>query len=214
MSEGPAIEMGQRFSADLRRIREARGVSVAQLHDETKIPLSLIEAFEQTGLFDHDMFNRVYLRSFVRTYADVIGIEAEQALQGLEKALNRSYDGELAAAYLEKPAPPEQEQTAEAERAEEAEVEADEAVEGREEDASVATAAPATAAPVAAEAAPAPDVATPAATPRQADVHHDEPLRREAQLGLAHGPEGPDEQARPHQQEDGERDLGHQKRAP
>jgi hypothetical protein len=91
---------GRQFSSDLRRIREARGISVDDLRNETKIPLTLITAFEETGLFDHPMFNRVYLRSFVRTYAEVVGVVPEEALRGLDEAMAGTYQGSLATAYL------------------------------------------------------------------------------------------------------------------
>lgn len=84
----------------MRRIREARNLTVADLHEETKIPQGLIEAFEDKALFDHPQFNRVYLRSFVRTYAQVVEIDADVALEGLEEALSGRYVGSLAVAYL------------------------------------------------------------------------------------------------------------------
>ena len=94
-------ESGKQFARDMRRIREAHHLTVGDLHDETKIPQTLIQAFEETGLFDHPQFNRVYLRSFVRTYANVVGVDAEEALDALEDALAGSYAGSLAASYLE-----------------------------------------------------------------------------------------------------------------
>ncbi len=84
----------------MRRVRESRHVTVGDLHDETKIPLGLIEAFEENALFDHPQFNRVYLRSFVRTYANVIGIETDVALAALEEALSNRYAGSLVAEYF------------------------------------------------------------------------------------------------------------------
>lgn len=94
-------ETGRRLARDMRRIREAHNLTVDDIHDETKIPVSLIQAFENTGLFDHPQFNRVYLRSFMRTYAQVVGIEAEVALDALEEALAGRYAGSLAAEYLD-----------------------------------------------------------------------------------------------------------------
>lgn len=89
---------GQQFALDLQQIREARGVALQDVHEETKIPIGLLEQFEQTGLFDHPMFNRVYLRSLVRTYAEMIHIPTDTALSALDKALNGTYRGELLAA--------------------------------------------------------------------------------------------------------------------
>ncbi|MEX2401813.1 MAG: helix-turn-helix domain-containing protein [Rhodothermales bacterium] len=94
-------EHGHRFAQDMRRIREARNLSVADVNEETKIPRGLIEAFEDRALFDHPQFNRVYLRSFVRTYAQVIAIDADVALDALEEALSARYAGSLAVEYLD-----------------------------------------------------------------------------------------------------------------
>lgn len=100
---------GMQFARDLTEIRRANGISIDDIHNESKIPMNLIEAFEQSGLFDHAMFNRVYLRSFVRTYADVVGISPEIALSSLEAALEGTYSRELAVEYLDYEVPPEPE---------------------------------------------------------------------------------------------------------
>lgn len=100
MSENAAQNKGERFADDLRRIRERRGVSIDEVHEETKIPRGLIESFEETGLLDHPMFNRVYLRSFVRTYARVVDISPAFTLRALEEVLEGTYRGRLAEEYL------------------------------------------------------------------------------------------------------------------
>ena len=100
MLQESSKESGTRLARDMRRIREARHLTVHDLHEETKIPQGLIEAFEESALFDHPQFNRVYLRSFVRTYAQVVGIEADSALTALEEALANLYVGSLAVEYL------------------------------------------------------------------------------------------------------------------
>lgn len=100
MAESSNPEAGKRFASDLREIREHRGITADALHDETKIPMGLIQSFEQTGLFDHPMFNRVYLRSFVRTYSQVVGIAQDLALASLDEALDGTYRGGLRDAYL------------------------------------------------------------------------------------------------------------------
>lgn len=96
-----AQESGNRFARDMRRVRESRRIAVEDLHEETKIPVGLLEAFEETALFDHPQFNRVYLRSFVRTYANVIGIDPDVALEALEEALSDRYAGSLGVEYLD-----------------------------------------------------------------------------------------------------------------
>ncbi len=110
-------DSGLRFASDLRRIREARGVTIEHLYQETKIPQSLLESFEETGLFDHPMFNRVYLRSFVRNYAEVVGIEPDVAVAALEEAVDARYDGGLERRYLSTGAADEAERAVEAEPA-------------------------------------------------------------------------------------------------
>jgi len=92
---------GKRFSEDLRRIREDRGVSVDQVHSETRIAQTLIESFEEGRLYDHPTYNRVYLRSFIKAYADAVAISRETALEGLDAALNGTYQHDLAARYLD-----------------------------------------------------------------------------------------------------------------
>lgn len=106
MSEASSPTPGQRFAQDLHRIRKAQGVSLEDLHEETKIPLGLLGQFEASGLFDHPMFNRVYLRSLVRTYARKVGLPIPLALDMLDRALEGKYAGELAAEYFDEPPPP------------------------------------------------------------------------------------------------------------
>ena len=101
MSDETRAAAGKRFAQDLRRIREDRGVSVAAIHQQTQVAPSLVESFEEGGLYDHAAFNEVYLRSFVRAYAGVIGISAEVAVDGLDSALEGSYDHALADEYLQ-----------------------------------------------------------------------------------------------------------------
>lgn len=100
MAEETDLNRGIEFARDLKEIRKTNGISIDDIHEESKIPVGLIESFEENGLFDHTMFNRVYLRSFVRTYAEVIGISHERALTSLEAALDGTYQRELAVEYL------------------------------------------------------------------------------------------------------------------
>lgn len=103
MADETRVAAGKRFSRDMRRIREDRDVSVAEVHNETRIARSLIESFEEGGLYDHPSFNEVYLRSFVRAYAEAIGISPGTVVDELEEALTGAYEDALAAQYLDAP---------------------------------------------------------------------------------------------------------------
>lgn len=98
--EGPDAVSGRRFSQDLRRIRELKGVTIAQIREETRVPQDLIEQFEASGLIDHPMFNQVYLRSFVRSYAQALGLPEAEVNGALEELANGRYRGQLAVRYL------------------------------------------------------------------------------------------------------------------
>jgi hypothetical protein len=75
-------------------------VSIDEIHTETRIARTLIESFEEGELYDHPTYNRVYLRSFIKAYADAVEISRERALQALDGALNGTYQHELAQEYL------------------------------------------------------------------------------------------------------------------
>jgi len=100
MADEPTSPAGTRFSEDLQRIREDRGISIQDIQQDTQIAETLIESFEEARLYDHPTYNRVYLRSFVRAYASAIDIPQEQALESLDAALEGSYDHALADAHL------------------------------------------------------------------------------------------------------------------
>lgn len=101
MSDETRLDAGARLAEDLRRIRELRNLTLSDMNAETKIPRSLLESFEEQALFDHPQFNRVYLRSFVRTYATTVGIEPERAADALEQAFEGHYGHDLAKQYLD-----------------------------------------------------------------------------------------------------------------
>lgn len=83
----------RRFVHDLRTLREDRGVSLQRIQTETRIPLDVLRTFEETGLEGNRTFNRVYLRSLVRTYAQSIGVPVDGVIQGLDDAFEGRYGG-------------------------------------------------------------------------------------------------------------------------
>ena len=101
MPDDTVAASGAQFARDLRRIRVEKDLTIQDIHDETRISVDLIESFEKHGLFEHPSFNQVYLRSFVRSYASSIGIDADLALEGLKAALEGKYGNQLAVKYLD-----------------------------------------------------------------------------------------------------------------
>ena len=91
---------GRFFATDLRLIRKHHQVTLDDVSRKTKIPVEIVDLFEQTGLLDHPRFNEIYLRSFVKQYAQAIGVAQRSALAALEASLDERYTGSLAEEYL------------------------------------------------------------------------------------------------------------------
>ncbi len=83
------------FGRDMAALRQSHGISLEALHRQTRISLGILEEFESSGLAHNTLFNRVYLRSFIITYARVVGIDEGLALESLELALAGTYAGEM-----------------------------------------------------------------------------------------------------------------------
>jgi cytoskeletal protein RodZ len=83
---------GQRLAADLRSKREEHGLSDDDLREKMRVPGGLVQAFESGQLLGHPMFNRVYLRSLVRSYADAAGVPSAAALSALASTLEGNYE--------------------------------------------------------------------------------------------------------------------------
>jgi cytoskeleton protein RodZ len=73
-------------SKNLKAAREAKGLSLADVHQRTRINMAYLQAIENND------FSRlpipVYARNFIRTYARTIGIDADAILSGYEDYLN------------------------------------------------------------------------------------------------------------------------------
>jgi len=93
----------RRFARDLRRIREDRSVSLAAIQEETQVHASHLKSFEEGVLHEESRMNGVYLKAFVRAYAEAIGLPAEPVMNHLKSALSGTYDDKLAASFLDVP---------------------------------------------------------------------------------------------------------------
>jgi hypothetical protein len=78
---GPDERVG---GAVLRRVREARGLSVAELAESTRIRAQILEALE-TETFEH-LPERVFVRGFVMAVARELGIDPWRAWDGFARA--------------------------------------------------------------------------------------------------------------------------------
>lgn len=105
MSNASSPDTLRRFAHDLGALREARGVGLDQLQQTSKIPIHVLKDFETDALLANPVFNRVYLRSLVKTYADALRLDAPAILRDLERAYDGSYTALEATDEVETPAP-------------------------------------------------------------------------------------------------------------
>ena len=67
------------FGAALRTAREAKGVSLAEIAESTKISTSVLAALERNDV--SDLPGGIFWRSFVRSYAQAVGLDPEATVQ-------------------------------------------------------------------------------------------------------------------------------------
>lgn len=66
------------FSEELRKAREARQLTLADIAQQTRIHIKYLQAIEQ-GTFD--VLPQTYVRAFIKAYADTVGLNAADALR-------------------------------------------------------------------------------------------------------------------------------------
>ena len=67
------------FGATLREAREARGISLRQIANATKISKTALEALERNDV--SRLPGGIFTRSFVRSYADEVGLDPEETIR-------------------------------------------------------------------------------------------------------------------------------------
>ena len=68
------------FGVKMRLRREARGVSLRQIADVTRISVSVLEALERNDI--SRLPGGIFSRAFVRSYAIEVGLDPEQTVRG------------------------------------------------------------------------------------------------------------------------------------
>jgi cytoskeletal protein RodZ len=80
---GAGMAIAQRSDADfgrmIRRAREARGISLRQIAEATKISIAVLEALEREDI--SRMPGGIFSRAIVRSYAIHIGLDPEQTVR-------------------------------------------------------------------------------------------------------------------------------------
>lgn len=98
------------LEADLRAAREAADVTIEDIHQETRLDSDVIERFEAGQLIGDPSFNIIYLKAFLRSYAEAVGVPPDKVEAALESVQTGAYRGELHPDYAETNAePPEEE---------------------------------------------------------------------------------------------------------
>lgn len=72
------------FGENLRREREMRGVTLQEISDTTKISIRLLEALENEEF--SKLPGGIFARSFIRAYANYLGLDQEQVIAEFELA--------------------------------------------------------------------------------------------------------------------------------
>ena len=72
------------FGSMLRSAREARGISLSEIAESTKISTGVLEALETNDVAT--LPGGIFTRSFVRSYAGAVGLDPEEALQAFLEA--------------------------------------------------------------------------------------------------------------------------------
>jgi cytoskeletal protein RodZ len=66
------------FFAELKSAREARGITLAQISDVTRIAESSLEAIERGNIA---ILPQAYVRAFIREYADTVGLDPVEVMR-------------------------------------------------------------------------------------------------------------------------------------
>ncbi|HEV2382682.1 MAG TPA: RodZ domain-containing protein [Terriglobia bacterium] len=81
------------FGENLRREREMRAVTLEEMSETTKISIRLLRALEQERFAE--LPGGVFTRSFIRAYAQYLGLDEEHVLSEYKRAAKPSTDNDL-----------------------------------------------------------------------------------------------------------------------
>lgn len=73
---------------DLKNLRESLGIALEEVFDATKISPTALEAIERDDITN--LPPKVYLKSFLKSYAEVLQLDAKQLVEGYIKNMEKS----------------------------------------------------------------------------------------------------------------------------
>ncbi|MEL6445002.1 MAG: helix-turn-helix domain-containing protein [Bacteroidota bacterium] len=92
----PEVPSGSSFEADLRALREERGLSIADIERATRVPADVVRRFESGVLMQDPDYSAVYLRAFVKAYAEALDLSTARVHEAFEASRKGAYAGTLA----------------------------------------------------------------------------------------------------------------------
>ncbi len=90
--EHTPAEALRRLTDDLRDERKRRDMTLEQVYERTRVPIDVLRQFETDGLIESKMFNQVYLRSLLRSYAFAVGLPVKALTEVFDDASQGRYD--------------------------------------------------------------------------------------------------------------------------
>ncbi len=78
---------------DLASIRQSQNLTLEDIQNAIKIPLTTLKSIENGSIFSDPNNNRAYIRSFVRSYAKALKLDDEQIVQALDEMEAGTYTG-------------------------------------------------------------------------------------------------------------------------
>jgi cytoskeletal protein RodZ len=66
------------FFQQLKQAREAKGISLAQISDITRIAENYLDAIEEGNI---SILPQAYVRAFIREYASVVGLDPDKTMR-------------------------------------------------------------------------------------------------------------------------------------
>ena len=86
---------------DLIKIREHLELTIHDIQNATKIPLSTLQSIEDDSIFEESKEIQTYIRSFVRTYGRKLRLDDQLVLEALDALEVGGYNHQLLKAYPE-----------------------------------------------------------------------------------------------------------------